>query len=124
MGFQGADPLGWPLECQSNDRLLFDYPATRIHAWHCLILTLEWASSYFMPRETVQPPPLLLGRVWPDLDRWQAVYLERPDACKQVEPNLAAGGFLELLQRLHSVFLQVYISIAVYNRGSKLISSL
>jgi hypothetical protein len=67
----------------------------------------EWASSYFLPRETIQPPPLLLGRVWPDLDRWQAAHLERPDATEQVEPNQAAGGFLELLQRLRSVFLQV-----------------
>jgi hypothetical protein len=41
---------------------------------------LEWASSYFLPWETIQPPPLLLRRVWPDLDRWQAAYLERPDA--------------------------------------------
>jgi hypothetical protein len=69
----------------------------------------EWASSYFLPRETIQPPPLLLGQVWPDVDRWQAAHLERPDASEQVEPNLAAGGFLELLQRLRAVFLQVYI---------------
>jgi hypothetical protein len=29
----------------------------------------EWASSYFLPRETIQPPPLLLKQVWPDIDR-------------------------------------------------------
>jgi hypothetical protein len=68
----------------------------------------EWASSYFLPRETVEPPPLLVCRIWPDIDRWQAAYLERPDATEQVEPNLAAGGFPELLQRLRIVFLQVY----------------
>jgi len=73
----------------------------------------EWASSYFLPRETIQPPPLLLRRVWPDLDRWQTAHLERPDATEKVEPNLAAGGFLELLQRLRAVFLQVRISRAL-----------
>jgi len=74
----------------------------------------EWASSYFLPQETIQPPPLLLSRIWPDIDRWQAAHLERPDMSEWVEPNLAAGGFLELLQRLRSVFLQVYIHIAIY----------
>jgi hypothetical protein len=67
----------------------------------------EWASSYFLPRDTVQPPPSLLRRVWPDLDHWQAAHLERLDVTEKVQPNLAAGGFLELLQRLRSVFLQV-----------------
>lgn len=67
----------------------------------------EYASSYFLPRDSVAPPALLLSRVWPDLDRWQAAHLERADATETVEPNLAAGGFLELLQRLRSVFLQV-----------------
>jgi hypothetical protein len=33
---------------------------------------------------------------------------------EQVEPNLVTGGFLELLQRLRAVFLQVYI-----RQGSK-----
>jgi hypothetical protein len=70
----------------------------------------EWASSYFLPRETIQPPPLLLSRIWPDIDRWQAAHLERPDALEWVGPNLAPGGFLELLQRLRSVFLQVCTS--------------
>ena len=55
--------------------------------------------------------PLLLSRIWPDVDRWQAAHLERPDMSEQVEPNLAAGGFLELLQRLRSVFLQVCVCI-------------
>jgi hypothetical protein len=58
----------------------------------------KYTSSYFLPRETVAPPALLLSRVWPDLDHWQAAYLERPDAIEQqIEPNLATGGFLELL---------------------------
>jgi hypothetical protein len=29
----------------------------------------KYASSYFLPRETVAPLALLLSRVWPDLDR-------------------------------------------------------
>ena len=69
----------------------------------------EWASSYFLPRETVQPSALLLSQIWPNIDRWQAAHLERPDALEWIEPNLAAGGFLELMQRLRSVFLQVSI---------------
>jgi hypothetical protein len=71
----------------------------------------EWASSYFLPRETIQPPALLLSKVWPDINHWQVAHLERPDASERVKPNLAAGGFLELLQRLRSVFLQVGISV-------------
>jgi hypothetical protein len=48
--------------------------------------------------------------VWPDLDRWQAAHLELPEATEKVEANLAAGGFLELLDRLRDVFLQVSIT--------------
>jgi hypothetical protein len=66
----------------------------------------EWPTSYFLPREAVAPPATLLCQVWPDLDRWHAAHLEQAGAIEQVEPNLAAGGFLELLQRLRSVFLQ------------------
>jgi hypothetical protein len=83
----------------------------------------EYASSYFLPRETVAPPALLLGRVWPDLDRWQAAYLGRADATEQVEPNLAAGGFLELLQRLRTVFLQVS-QLAPLDAGPVILTSL
>jgi hypothetical protein len=57
----------------------------------------KWLTSYFLPREAVAPPATLLCQVWLDLDRWQAAHLERADATEQVEPNLAAGGFLELL---------------------------
>jgi hypothetical protein len=83
----------------------------------------EWASSYFLPRDAVKPPLSLLRRVWPDLDRWQAAHLERPDATEQVEPNLAAGGFIELLQRLRSVFLQVPKCIAQFCNISPFASS-
>ncbi|EED11539.1 hypothetical protein TSTA_008350 [Talaromyces stipitatus ATCC 10500] len=66
----------------------------------------DWSSNYYLPRAAVCPPPALLNRVWPDLDTWQAAHLERIDATERVEPNVAAGGFLELLQRLRTVFLQ------------------
>jgi hypothetical protein len=66
----------------------------------------EWPISYFLLREAVALPATLLCQVWPALDHWQATHLERADATEQVKPNLAAGGFLELLQRLQSVFLQ------------------
>ena len=77
--------------------------------WGIANFDLEWALSYFLPQDTIQPPLLLLSQIWPELDRWQAAHLGRPDTSEQVEPNLAAGGFLELLQRLRSVFLQVCI---------------
>jgi hypothetical protein len=64
-----------------------------------------YASSYFLARD-IQPPERFRRRVWPDLDRWQAAHLELPEATEKVEPNLAAGGFLELLNRLRDVFLQ------------------
>jgi len=51
--------------------------------------------------------------VWPDLDRWRAAHLELPEATEKVEPNLAAGGFLELLDRLRDVFLQVSTSFSI-----------
>lgn len=73
----------------------------------------QWASSYFLPRDTVHQPSLS-QRVWPGLDRWQAAHLERLDVTEQVQPNLAAGGFLELLQRFHSVFLQVSTTYLCY----------
>ena len=67
----------------------------------------DYASSYFLPRAAVQPPSSLLRRVWPELDRWREAHLELPGATEKVTPNLAAGAFLELLERLRAVFLQV-----------------
>ena len=66
----------------------------------------DYASNYFVPRETVQPPPSLRRQVWPQLDRWREAHLDLPGATEVVEPNLAAGGFLELLDKLRDVFLQ------------------
>ena len=73
----------------------------------------EQVLSYFLLRETIQPLALLLRRVQPNINYQQVVYLEQLDIIEQVEPNLAIGGFLELLQRLRVVFLQVRISRAL-----------
>jgi hypothetical protein len=70
-----------------------------------------YASSYFLARD-IPPPECLRQRVWPDLDRWRAAHLELPEATEKVEPNLAAGGFLELLDRLRDVFLQVSTTLS------------
>jgi hypothetical protein len=66
----------------------------------------DYASSYFIPRDTIRPPPSLRRQVWPQLDRWRQAHLDLPGASEVVEPNLAAGGFLELLDKLRDVFLQ------------------
>lgn len=66
----------------------------------------DYASNYFIPRDTVKPPSSLRRRVWPQLDRWRQAHLDLPGAVDIVEPNLAAGGFLELLDKLRDVFLQ------------------
>src|SRR5258706_596512 len=71
----------------------------------------DYASSYFVPRETVEPPPSLRRQVWPQLDRWRDAHLDLPGATEVVDLNLAAGGFLELLNKLRDVFLQVIILI-------------
>jgi hypothetical protein len=74
----------------------------------------KWSSSYFLPRETVCPPPLLLRRVWPDLDHWLAAHLERSDATERVQPNLAAGGFLELLHWDNLAFTREGVNVLVF----------
>lgn len=71
-----------------------------------------YASSYFIARD-IRPPERLRRMVWPDLDRWRAAHLELPEATEKVEPNLAAGGFLELLDKLRDVFLQVSTSFSI-----------
>ena len=53
------------------------------------------------------PPPTLAHRVWLQLDSWHVAHHQLPSAMVEVEPNLAAGGFLELLLKLRLVFLQV-----------------
>jgi hypothetical protein len=69
----------------------------------------DYAGSYFLPRETCLPPPSLLRRVWPDLDRWLAAHQSLSDATEVVDTNRAARNFLELLARLRVVFLQVEV---------------
>jgi hypothetical protein len=48
----------------------------------------------------------LRQQVWPQLERWRQAHLDLPGNTEVVEPNLAAGGFLELLDKLRDVFLQ------------------
>jgi centromere DNA-binding complex CBF3 subunit-like protein len=67
-----------------------------------------FSSSYFLARD-VQPPKSLRRPVWPYLDRWRAAHLGLPEATEKVKSNLAAGAFLELLDRLRDVLLQVAI---------------
>jgi hypothetical protein len=69
-----------------------------------------YRGSYFVPRATVKPSPSLLRCVWPDLDVWADAHFERPAAREKVAVNRAAGAFLELLEKLREVFLQVSIS--------------
>ncbi len=66
----------------------------------------DYASNYFVPRETIKPLPSLRRRMWPQLNRWREAHLDLPGASEAVDPNLAAGGFLELLDKLRDVFLQ------------------
>ena len=66
----------------------------------------DYPGTYFLPRETVVPPMALQRHVWPALDGWLAAHLERPEATEKVDPNRAAGAFLELLEKLRVVFLQ------------------
>jgi hypothetical protein len=61
----------------------------------------DYSGSYFLPRET---PP---RHVWPALDGWLAAHLECPEAIEKVDPNRAAGAFLELLEKLRVGFLQL-----------------
>lgn len=67
------------------------------------------ASSYFLARESVAPPSSLRQMVWPDLDRWRRAHLVSRVEGEggAVEPNMVAGAFLELLDKLRDVFLQV-----------------
>lgn len=66
----------------------------------------DYESSYYCPREEVKPPEALRRLVWPLLDRWKRAHLG-PGRELTVEPDMAAGGFLSLLDRLRDVFLQV-----------------
>ncbi len=67
----------------------------------------DYESSYFLPREEVKPSSKLLRQVWPQLDKWRNAHLGLENNSPSVEPNIAAGGFLTLLEKLREVFLQV-----------------
>ena len=69
-----------------------------------------WSGSYYVPRSTVRVPPSLLTQIWPELDFWIAAHKDPRSLEAQevggVEPNMAAGAFLQLLQWLREVLLQ------------------
>ena len=65
----------------------------------------DYRGSYFLPRACIDPPCLLLEKVWPAADGWHAAHLQLPNASEKLEPNLAGGAFLELLLKLRTVFL-------------------
>jgi hypothetical protein len=60
------------------------------------------AGSFFLKRAAVQPQESLARKLFPDVELWLG-RLERGDGC---EANIAAGGFLRLLQQLRIVILQ------------------
>ena len=65
-------------------------------------LFAAWAGSYFVPRATVGPQSSLRVQIWPGLDRWIAAH-KNPGSAEAVslggiEPYMAAGAFLELLE--------------------------
>ena len=66
----------------------------------------EWSGSYFIPRATVRPPIVLLGQVWPELDKWKEAHNGGSCSDLGVEQNMAAGAFLELLEWFREVLLQ------------------
>lgn len=70
----------------------------------------DYESSYHCSREQVKPPKALRSLVWPALDRWKRAHLGGSEEVA-VNQDIAAGGFLTLLDRLRDVFLQVSISI-------------
>jgi hypothetical protein len=81
----------------------------------------EWSSSYFLPRETVCPPPLLLRRVWPDLDHWLAAHLERSDATERVQ-RLTATAAESCCRRLPRTLKETPLCILTSKRYSPMFS--
>ena len=69
-------------------------------------LSPDYESSYNCPRGQDKPPQALRCLVWPALDRWKQAHLGGNSEIT-VEQDIAAGGFLSLLDRLRDVFLQV-----------------
>lgn len=62
----------------------------------------------FLPRESVIPPDSLQRLVWPQLDGWLDAYWQRPGATETIASHdVATGGFLELLEKMRTIFLQV-----------------
>src|SRR3981081_750338 len=62
-----------------------------------------WSGSYFIPRDTVKPPAVLLQQIWPHLEYWKAAHESNSPS---VEQNMAAEAFLDLLGWLREVLFQ------------------
>jgi hypothetical protein len=56
--------------------------------------------SYYIKRDLIQPPQSLLSQIFPEADHWH----NYQQTC--AHPNLAAGGFLNLIMFLRRVVLQ------------------
>ena len=67
----------------------------------------DYAASYCISRDAAAPSPALRSQVWPEFDLWMDAHAGAPTATEQVESNLAAGAFFELLDKLRNVLLQV-----------------
>lgn len=84
----------------------------RFHWESCarpIYVYVRYAFSPFLPSSKTFLPfaPSPLHKVWPGLDRWLDASFERPGTTEWVEENVATGAFLELLEKLRMVFLQV-----------------
>ena len=67
----------------------------------------DFASSHFFSRLTFVLSSFLLCKVEPELNCGLDVYFDCPCIIERVELNLAAWALLELLEKLHIVFLRL-----------------
>lgn len=66
----------------------------------------EREGDYFLSRASVNPPDALKKKVFPQIDEWKKRFDDKTDIADE---DLAARNFLELLEHLRVVFLQVHI---------------
>ena len=69
------------------------------------------ASDYYLPRAAHKPPQQLQKQLWPWIEEWEPRFAAR--ACREGwaeggldKDDLAADGFIKLLQHLRKVLLQ------------------
>ena len=66
----------------------------------------EREGDYFLSRASVNPPDALKKKVFLQIDEWKKRFDDKTDIADE---DLAARNFLELLEHLRVVFLQVHI---------------